>query len=171
MEIKSWVLWAFILVAQNFAFTFVSRARNSGSLKRHIIAAIGSNGIWFASQLIIFTAMFRMMTGVYGHAMQVFTGVYYTVFTIIGSVLAHYWSLKNEKGKSAVGANKKFAQITAEDWKAVKERAILMQSDGEAIDGFFTQDELIKLKKLTNAVSIGFPPPPMPSQREGGEHA
>ena len=41
-----WLLWAVNLLAQNFCFTFVSRARNSGSLKRHVVAAIASNGVW-----------------------------------------------------------------------------------------------------------------------------
>lgn len=116
----SWIIWAVLLIAQNFAFTFVSRARNSGSLKRHLIAGIGSNGIWFLSQIIIFTKMFAMMTGKYGVQMAVFTGLFYTAFTLLGSVLAHYFSLKTEKGKSAVGATSKYAQIPVEEWNKVK---------------------------------------------------
>jgi hypothetical protein len=111
-----WVGWAFLLIAQNFAFTFVSRARNSGSLKRHILAGIGSNGIWFLSQIIIFTKIWDVLTGKYGLKMAIFTGLYYTVFTLTGSVLAHYFSLRTEKGKSAVGASKMYAQIPAEEW-------------------------------------------------------
>lgn len=85
-----------------------------------MIAAFFSNGIWFVSQLIIFTAMFNMMLGKAGIKMQVFTALYYTVWTLIGSVLAHYWSLKNEKGKGAVGATKKYVQITPEEWEEVR---------------------------------------------------
>ncbi len=62
------------------------------------------------------------MTGKYGVPLAIFTSLYYTAFTMIGSLLAHYWSLKSEKGKSAVGASKKYAQITTEEWAAVKEK-------------------------------------------------
>lgn len=117
----TWLYWAPVLIAQNFAFTFVSRARNSGSLGRHLVAGIASNGVWFVSQIIIFSKMFSMMTGKYGIGMAVFTAIYYTLFTLLGSLLAHYWSLKNEKGKAAVGASAKYAQIPSEDWTRVKQ--------------------------------------------------
>jgi len=120
----TWLIWAPVLVAQNFAFTFVSRARNSGSLKRHMVAGIASNGVWFISQIIIFSKMFAMMTGKYGVSMAIFTAVYYTAFTLLGSLLAHYWSLKNEKGKAAVGASARYAQISNEEWQAVKAAAL-----------------------------------------------
>lgn len=122
MNVGSWVLWAFLLILQNFAFTFVSRARSSGSLKRHVVAAFFSNGVWFVSQVIIFTTIFAMIKGDYGIAKSIFAGIYYTIFTITGSVLAHYWALKTEKGKSAVGANKLYAQITTKEWELVKEK-------------------------------------------------
>ena len=119
MSIYSWLLWGFILILQNFAFTAVSRARNSGSLARHAIAGIFSNGVWFVSQIFIFNQMFSMMTGKYGLKMAIFTGFYYTALTLSGSILAHYYALKTEKGKSAVGANSKYAQITKEEWADV----------------------------------------------------
>ena len=37
--------WALLLILQNMAFTWVSRARNSGSLGYHAIASICSNGV------------------------------------------------------------------------------------------------------------------------------
>lgn len=120
MALHEWIMWAFILIAQNFAFTFVSRARNSGSVIRHMVASVFSNGIWFVSQLIIFTAMFQMMIGKYGLKMQIFTAVFYTAFTMLGSLAAHVFSLRNEKGKAAVGANKKYAQIPVSEWEEVK---------------------------------------------------
>jgi len=123
MSLKWWFLWAFILICQNYAFTFVSRARNSGSLIRHLVAALASNGVWFVSQILIFTQLFAILTGKYGILKAVLTAIYYTVFTVTGSILAHYHSLRNEKGSSAVGANKKYAQITVEEWEAIKKRA------------------------------------------------
>jgi hypothetical protein len=120
MHISEWAIWGVILVLQNFSFTAVSRARNSGSLSRHAIAGIFSNGIWFVSQMFIFSKMYAMMTGKYGIGMAIFTGLFYTVLTLTGSILAHYYALHYEKGKSAVGANKKYAQITQEEWSQVK---------------------------------------------------
>ena len=116
-----WALWAVLLISQNFAFTYVSRARNSASLSRHIKAALFSNGIWFVSQFILFGTLLELVTGKHGWGMAVFTGLYYTIFTITGSVLAHHFSLKTEKGKSAVGASAQYAQIPIEDWEANKE--------------------------------------------------
>ncbi len=45
--------WFILLIVQNAAFTLVSRARNSGSYSYHALAAVFSNGIWFASQFIL----------------------------------------------------------------------------------------------------------------------
>ena len=115
-----WIIWALNLLAQNFMFTIVSRARNSGSLKRHVIAAIGSNGVWILQLQILLGPLMEYLNGKHGHVMQVFTALFYTAFTVAGSVAAHYWALRTEKGKSAVGANKKYAQISAEEWAAVK---------------------------------------------------
>ena len=106
MNWLTWIYWAPVLILQNFAFTFVSRARNSGSLKRHMIAGLFSNGVWFASQIIIFSVLFQAMTGKLGWKLQLFAGVYYTIFTLTGSLLAHYWSMRTEKGLSRVGAYK-----------------------------------------------------------------
>jgi hypothetical protein len=125
MNLFEWPIWAAILVVQNFAFTFVSRARNSGSIKRHMIASVFSNGVWFLSQMIIFQKMFKLMTGSYGWKMGLFTAMFYTVFTMAGSLAAHYTSLLTEKGKSAVGANKKYAQITTEEWESLKAKVAI----------------------------------------------
>lgn len=119
-SILFWVVWALFLVWQNYAFTFVSRARNSASLKRHVIAALQSNGVWFLQTLFAFTAFKRIIEGDYGWKMGLFAALYYTVFTMSGSIYAHYRALKKETGLNAVGANKKYAQIPIEDWSRVK---------------------------------------------------
>lgn len=115
-----WLVWAIFLCWQNYSFTFVSRARNSGSLKRHVIAAIQSNGVWFIQTLFAFTAFKRILEGEYGWKMSLFAVLYYTAFTMTGSIYAHYRSLKNERGKNAVGASVHYAQIPATDWKKYK---------------------------------------------------
>lgn len=116
----NWLLWALVLLSQNFAFTYVSRARSSGSLLRHLKASIFSNGIWIFSNMLMLGPMFDYLTGKHGHLAQAQTGAVYTVATVTGSILAHYWALKTEKGKSAVGASKLYAQIPVAEWERVK---------------------------------------------------
>ena len=110
------LLWVVFLAIQNVSFTYVSRARNSGSLWRHVKAAIFSNGIWFVSQSILLGPMLEYLQGKHGHVWQAIIGLIYTASTVGGGILAHYMALKTEKGKSAVGANKKYAQIPVEEW-------------------------------------------------------
>lgn len=115
-----WLVWAVFLVWQNYAFTFVSRARNSGSLKRHMVAALQSNGVWFLQTLFVFSAFKNILEGKYGLGMTAFAVLYYTAFTMAGSIYAHFRALKKEAGMAAVGANKKYAQIPAEQWETVR---------------------------------------------------
>lgn len=115
-----WFLWPITLMWQNYAFTFVSRARNSGSLKRHLIAALQSNGVWFLQTIFVFTAFQNIMFGGYGWGLTIAAVICYTFFTMLGSLYAHYRALKKESGMTAVGANKKYAQIPVEEWNAVK---------------------------------------------------
>jgi hypothetical protein len=50
--ISKYAAWAVFLLLQNASFTFVSRARNSGSYALHAVAAVASNGVWIASQFV-----------------------------------------------------------------------------------------------------------------------
>lgn len=99
----SWVIWALILLSQNASFTLVSRARNSGSLGFHALAAIGSNGIWFIALGI---AVDKLAIAKQADSLSLFIGtaLFYTIFTVIGSVGMHYISMNYlEKGKRKVG--------------------------------------------------------------------
>lgn len=120
MSVSMWILWAFALIFQNYSFTFVSRARNSGSLARHMKAAILSNGAWFVTQIFTFSAFMHILKGDFGWKLSLFALLYYTAFTMLGSLVAHFVALHTEKGSGAVGANKKYAQIAVEDWENVK---------------------------------------------------
>lgn len=120
MTPQLWALWAFVLILQNFSFTFVSRARNSGSLKKHLVAGIFSNGIWFASQIFAFSAIFSILTGKYGIGKAMAAGAFYTAFTLTGSLLAHQFALKTEKGSSRVGAHKDVATFTQGEAEAIR---------------------------------------------------
>lgn len=99
-----WILWGLFLVLQNASFTLVSRARNSGSLGYHALAAVGSNGIWFLSQLILVDKFLQVIRD--GNLwLGIATGVYYTACTIAGSVGMHYLALRKiEKGNRRVGS-------------------------------------------------------------------
>lgn len=94
--------WFFLLVWQNAAFTWVSRARNSGSLSYHAFAAVFSNGIWFVSQLFLISMVARPGMPTY---QLVQLGCIYILGTVTGSVLMHWVSMKwLEKGKRKVGS-------------------------------------------------------------------
>ena len=99
------IAWAGLLLIQNASFTLVSRARNSGSIQFHAVASIFSNGVWFASQ--IFVVGFIVDAFKSGNIPYlIFIALYYTVFTVIGSITMHYISMNYiEKGKRRVGAS------------------------------------------------------------------
>ena len=103
-----WVYWALLLLVQNAAFTWVSRARNSGSLKYHAIASVFSNGVWFISNLVVLKKGVDALNeginrGDWGYAIAI--GLFYTLFTVIGSISMHYISMTYlEKGKRKVGS-------------------------------------------------------------------
>lgn len=120
MSLTSWLLWAVVLFFQNISFTYVSRARASGSLWRHFKACIFSNGIWIFAQMIMLGPVLDYLTGKHGRGPQLLTAAIYTVATVAGSIVAHFWALRTEKGKDAVGANKLYAQVPVGEWQAVK---------------------------------------------------
>lgn len=100
------VSWFFLLVLQNAAFTWVSRARNSGSLWYHAQAAVFSNGIFFVTNIILIGFMTRFMgdPNRTDTTLYIFGGVY-VAGTVTGSVLMHYVSMRwLEAGKRKVGA-------------------------------------------------------------------
>ena len=61
---------------QNVSFTLVSRARNRNNFNFHLIAAIFSNGVWFAT--------FKYLVIDKGMTMSMF--IPYTVGTVLGSL-------------------------------------------------------------------------------------
>lgn len=94
-------LWFLLLVIQNAAFTWVSRARNSGSYGYHAIAAVFSNGVWFVSQFLLIGMVVKpgmQLSDAWG------LGLVYVAGTVTGSVLMHWVSVRwLEKGKRKVG--------------------------------------------------------------------
>ena len=100
----TYLVWGILLVLQNAAFTWVSRARNSGSLSYHAIAAVASNLVWFVAQFILIDKMVQIIRdGALTEAIG--TGLFYVLCTVTGSVGMHYVSLRwLETGKRKVGA-------------------------------------------------------------------
>jgi hypothetical protein len=124
MDFQYWLYWALVLFAQNISFTYVSRARSSGSIWRHAKASIFSNGIWIFSQMIMLGPMLEYLTGKHGRQMQIASGVVYTLTTLAGSLFAHWLTMKTEKGKGAVGYSSKYAQIPIHEWNYIRGKMI-----------------------------------------------
>jgi hypothetical protein len=100
----TWLLWAVLLIVQNFSFTMVSRARNSGSILYHGIAAIFSNGVWFASMFIIVDSINHAIKDA-SLARALLLGLFYTACTVAGSLSSHYILMRwVEKGRRKIGS-------------------------------------------------------------------
>lgn len=96
------IAWFALLVLQNAAFTWVSRARNSGSLRYHAVASVFSNGIWFASQFVMISMVIDKSLTLHE---KLGLGAVYIAGTVTGSLLMHWVSMKYlETGKRKVGA-------------------------------------------------------------------
>lgn len=94
--------WFLLLVFQTAMFTWVSRARNSGSIAYHGIASVFSNGTFFVSQFILIGIA---ATPGMGFAEAVPLGLVYIGGTVTGAVLMHWIALRFlERGKRKVGA-------------------------------------------------------------------
>jgi hypothetical protein len=99
-----YLIWAAILLSQSASYTWVSRARNSGSLGYHAIAAFFSHTTWFIGQWLLLDELLRILkTGDWSQVIPL--GVFYTTFMMLGSVWMHWLSLKYlEVGRRKVGA-------------------------------------------------------------------
>lgn len=93
--------WSLLLVVQTAAFTWVSRARNSGSYGYHAIASVFSNGIWFVSQFILVSMIAYNKMSMHT---AIVCGVVYVLATVTGAISMHWVSINYlEKGRRKVG--------------------------------------------------------------------
>jgi hypothetical protein len=102
--ISDWQLigWFFTLILQSAAFSWVSRARNSGSYGYHAIASVFSNGIFFITNLFLISQVAK--PDMQAHHL-ITLGVVYVLGSVLGSVGMHWVSINYlEKGKRKVGA-------------------------------------------------------------------
>lgn len=149
-----WIVWAVLLVAQNVSFTLVSRARNSGSVGRHMAAALISNGIWFLSQVFAIGTITAILIGKLGTVAAVGAGTFYTAFTLLGSLVGHKISLRTETGAAMVGANNKYAQITVEDYERIQKVLSILPSHDSALHAL---REAAYLQLARNIMNSGIP--------------
>lgn len=109
-DLASLPLWlmlpmlAVVAFIQNMAFTAVSRSRNSADVDYHRRCAIFSNGVWFVTQVAIFSVLFKAVTE--GSILQLaLVGAIYVIATSEGSAFMMKRMLKSETGKRKVGAS------------------------------------------------------------------
>lgn len=99
MSTAWWASWAVLLLLQNASFTWVSRARNSGSVVYNGVASIFSNGIWMVGQSIIIVNIAQAKAPLLSMVL------FYALFCTIGSVISQWILIKYvETGKRRVGA-------------------------------------------------------------------
>jgi hypothetical protein len=151
MHSANWLMWAVVLFFQNISFTYVSRARSSGSLMRHLKASLFSNGIWIVSQMILLGPMFDYLTGKHGIPAQVLSGAVYTVACVGGSIFAHHLAMKTEKGKNAVGYSAKYAQIPVAAWEALKAQAAVWETLKAQVEALPTSTEFQNVKQMAGS--------------------
>lgn len=122
MTITFWIGYTFLILLQSWSFTFVSRARNSGSLGLHALASIVSSAVWIIAQMFTLSVLAKAITGGLGLGPTIVAIVIYSLASMAGSVFAHWIALRTESGKTAVGSSKKYIQITAEEWRLFQKR-------------------------------------------------
>jgi hypothetical protein len=96
-----WILWGALLFAQTSSNTWVSRARNSGSIAYHGIASVGSNGVW------LFQLMFSInkLSGLNTFREIAPVAAFYIACTVAGAVSAHWFVMKHlERGSRRPGS-------------------------------------------------------------------
>jgi putative flippase GtrA len=88
------VVMMLMAFAQNVSFSIVSRSRNRNSKTYHFVAAIFSNGVWFATLRYLAIA----------HNMDWLLMIPYTTGTVLGSVTGQAISMWIEK-KLGIGVD------------------------------------------------------------------
>lgn len=95
-----WLAWALLLLSQNYTFTYVSRARNGENLREHLKAALLSNGVWFVQQIV---GVVQIITYYHNEQWVLLSvaGAWYTIWTVIGSLTAHYILVQKKRGNTS----------------------------------------------------------------------
>jgi hypothetical protein len=100
----NYLAWGLLLILQNAAFTWVRRARNSGSVRWNAVASVFSNGVWFVGQMFIVN-VFLIVRDTGELSVIVPAALFYTAMTTAGSTASQWILLRfAERGKRRVGA-------------------------------------------------------------------
>lgn len=129
LSASAWVLMALLLVSQNFSFTVVSRARNSGSDAFHAIASVFSNGIWVVVNFLLVQKWTEVLEQ---DSPLLFAAVasFYVLFTVVGSVWGGKVSRRFfEKGSRKVGHYKE----KEDEMVCLKRRIAALEARGEGV--------------------------------------
>lgn len=94
---------AAVSFVQNASFTAVSRSRNSGDVAYHARWSVASNGVWFITQILIWSTVWKAVeSGTY--MLIASAGIVYVAATTAGSCWMMARMLRSETGKRMVGA-------------------------------------------------------------------
>lgn len=94
--VGTWALWGIMLLAQNAAFTWTSRSRNSDSIKEHGIASFFSNGVYFFNLFIGVDKIYEAKQS-HSYSLMAITILFYTAFTMSGAMYSHHLLLKRKR--------------------------------------------------------------------------
>ncbi len=100
----TWMFWWLVLFVQGGAFTWVSRARNSGSVGYASMAGVFSHGLWFAAQVFLVVNIVERATAgdLVGTGL---IGLFYITAMVAGQSVMMVVSMRwLEKGRRRVGA-------------------------------------------------------------------
>ena len=98
-----WLIWGFLLVANNAAGTMTSRARNSASYGYHGFAAMLNHACWYLVNFI-FVGVAVDIGRNYDWQQALLVWLFYTFCSSVGSITMHYISINYlEKGNRRVG--------------------------------------------------------------------
>lgn len=85
IEIIKYVVWALMLILQQFSHGISSRAKNSNKVFYNVLAAIFSNGVWFFNFYVLATNAIEKKGDTY---YLIYMGFFYIIFCVIGAVLS-----------------------------------------------------------------------------------
>jgi len=88
-----YVAWALLLVFQQFSHGISSRAKNSNSVLYNSIASVFSNGVWFASNIILVDNFVDILKRS-DWSKAIGLGVFYITFCVVGSVASQVLAMK-----------------------------------------------------------------------------
>jgi len=146
--------WGLILIAQNAMFTWVSRARNSGSDWYHAVAAVFSNGVWFLAFYFTFGFLNQIHT-TNSVLFAVLVGGTYIACTVTGSVMGGKLLRKYfERGNRRAGHGANEERMVVIEQKLATMAEIMARSIGRAEEMYVHVQEILVAQNRINKAQI-----------------